>query len=181
MNPDSPERARSPDEKACPACGETIKTAAVKCRFCGEDIEAFVRMREAAIETTLFSGRPAALYSLGRWTLAIVTLGLAGLYFWLESLSTRFEISTQRVRVERGIFSKSRQDTELFRIDDFALEQPLGMRLAGHARLTLRSSDRTTPEIRLYGIPDLAALSEKLRQSSQRERERRGIRVWAQA
>ena len=169
------------DTQPCPACGETIKASAVKCRFCGEDIEAFVNKREAGIEKSLFSGHPIALYSIGRWLLAIVTLGIAGLVYWIASRSTRFEITTQRVRIERGVLSKSRQDTELYRIDDLALEQPVGMRLLGHAVLYLRSTDRSTPEIRLYGVPGLAALSDQLRECALRERERRGIRVWSQA
>lgn len=173
--------APTTDSKPCPACGETIRASALKCRFCGEDIEAFVAKREAAVERILFSGRPAPLYSVGRWALTIVTLGIAGLCYWIASLATRFEITTQRVRVERGVFSKSRQDTELYRIDDIALEQPLGMRMLGHAIMILRSSDRSTPEVRIYGVPGLAALSEQLREGALRERERRGVKVWTQA
>ena len=173
--------APTTDSKPCPACGEPIRASALKCRFCGEDIEAFVAKRETTVEKTLFSGRPAALYSLGRWVLTLLTLGIAGLCYWIASLSTRFEITTQRVRIERGVFSKSRQDTEIYRIDDITLEQPFGMRVLGHAILFLRSTDRSTPEIRLYGVPGLAALAEKLRECSLRERERRGVKVWTQA
>ena len=173
--------AQSADTKPCPACGEPIRAGALKCRFCGEDIEAFVAKREASVEKILFSGRPAALYSVGRWVLSVLTLGIAALCYWIASLSTRFEITTQRVRIERGVFSKSRQDTEIYRIDDISLEQPLGMRMLGHAILFLRSTDRSTPEIRLYGVPGLAALSEKLRECALRERERRGVKVWTPA
>src|SRR5262245_1946712 len=174
-------RTPMPDTRPCPACGEIIKSTALKCRFCGEDIEAFVALRDSAVEKTLFSGRPAALYSIGRWLLAIVTLGIAALVYWITSLSTRFEITTQPIRIERGWLSRSRQDTELYRIDDIGLLQPVGMRMLGHAILVLRSSDRSTPEVRLYGIPGLAAMADTLRQCSLRERERRGIRVYTQA
>ena len=171
----------SSDTKPCPACGEIIKASALKCRFCGTDLEAFVAKREGAIERTLFSGHPAALYSIGRWALAIVTLGIAALCYWLASRATRFELTTQRVRIERGVLSRTRQDTELFRIDDIALTEPLGMRMVGQAILYLRSTDRTTPEIRIYGVPGILELAEQLRTAAMHERERRGVKVWTPA
>lgn len=161
--------------KRCPACAELIQAAARKCRFCGTDIAAYELAHEASVEQTLFVGHPKVIYSFGQIVLAVCTLGLALIVYWLRSLSLTFTITTQRVRVERGLLSKAQDNVELFRIDHFDILKPLGMRLLAQCRVTLHSSDEEMALVNLYGIPDLEAMADTLRECSLRERTRRRV------
>jgi uncharacterized membrane protein YdbT with pleckstrin-like domain len=171
----------SDDTKACPVCGETIKAAAIKCRFCNTDLAVFAAEREAEVEKMLFKGHPAVIFSAWQWIAVVLTLGLGWIYYWLKSLGTSYEITSQRLRIERGILSRTKDSIEVFRIDHFDLHKPLGMRMVGHCLLHLRSSDSSFATVVLYGVPNLEQLADSLRECSLRERTRRRLTTFVQA
>ena len=171
----------SDDTKPCPVCGETIKAAAIKCRFCNTDLGEHESAKEAEIERPLFSGHPAAMSSLGRWVVAILTIGIGYLVYWMKSRSTHYTVTTQRIQIERGLFSTVKTSVELFRIDDFDIHRPFGMRVLGFSVLHLRSSDPDFSEVMIDSIPNLEELADQMREYSLRERTRRKITTFVKA
>ena len=111
----------------------------------------------------------------------LVACGIIVLYFYVRSLSTHYEITTQRIKVEWNLLSKVQESLELFRIDHFELRKPLGMRLLGHARLHLFTSDAELERFQVYAVPNLEALAETLRECQLRERARRGLTTFVKA
>ena len=174
-------KSMSDETKACPVCAETIKAAAIKCRFCNTDLAAYSEQQEGNVERTLFAGHPQVIYSAWQWLAVVCTLGLAAIYYWIQSLSTRYEITSQRVRIEKGLLSKEKESVELFRIDHFDVFKPFGMRLVKQCLLHLKSSDPGFPSVVIYGIAELEALADTLRECSLRERARRKVTTFVQA
>jgi uncharacterized membrane protein YdbT with pleckstrin-like domain len=163
------------ETRICPVCAETIKKAALKCRFCNSDLQAVAAAHDSATEAPLFEGHPATIYTFWQWMAVVFTVGIAYLYYLTKSMAIKYEITTQRVKIERGIFSTVKDSVELFTIEHFDIKKPLGMRLAGFCILQLRSSDASYPRLFLYGVKNLEVLADTLRECSLRERARRRI------
>ena len=171
----------SDDSKPCPVCGETIKAAAIKCRFCNTDLGEYESTKEAEVERLLFTGNPAVISSLGQWALVVITIGIAWLVYWMKSKSVVYTLTTQRIQIERGLFSTIKASVELFRIDDFDLHRPFGMRVLGYSMLHLRSSDPDLSTVIITGVPNLEALADQLRECCLKERTRRKITTFVKA
>lgn len=134
---------------------------------------------EAAVqEMTLFEGHPAVVATLGRCLLVVLTLGLAALYFWVQARGRRYRITTQRIVIDHGLFSKRMEQVDLYRITDYVLERPFGQRMFGTGNIVLKTLERDTPELRIDHLKtNVIALYESLRTATEAEKRRRGVRV----
>ena len=94
---------------------------------------------------------------------------------------SRSEPVSGAIVIERGLFSTTKDNVELFRIDHFDIHRPFGMRLLGESVLHLRSSDPHFPTVMIKGVPDLERLADTLRECSLRERTRRRVTTFVEA
>jgi uncharacterized membrane protein YdbT with pleckstrin-like domain len=131
-----------------------------------------------AVEEVLFEGRPAMVPSLGPLLLSILTVGLWLVPLWWRSRRVHYRVTTRRVVVELGILSKRLEQIDLYRINDYTVERPLGQRLLGTGNLLLKTVDKSTPELVLRAIQtDVVALYERLRAATEADKLRRGVRL----
>ncbi len=95
---------------------------------------------------------------------------------WWVTKCTYYELTSQRLRIRSGILNKRVDELELYRVKDYAVEQPLMLRLVGLGNLTMVTSDATTPTVPMRAIPGVEAVREKLRTAVQAERDRKRVR-----
>jgi uncharacterized membrane protein YdbT with pleckstrin-like domain len=95
---------------------------------------------------------------------------------WWLTRSTTYELTSQRLKIYRGILSRRLEEIELFRVKDYVMVQPLLLRLLGLGNLSVVSSDSTTPRVELRAIPGVAEVREQFRTAVQSERDRKHVR-----
>ncbi len=97
-------------------------------------------------------------FGLVRGTVAILLLGLPFLG------RQRVTLTTERVTIEQGFWTKVRDDVELFRIRDVVSKQSLWHRMVGIGDVVMKSTEGRTEETHvLRGVPDPVAVSEAVR------------------
>jgi len=95
---------------------------------------------------------------------------------WWLTRSTAFELTTQRLKIHRGILTRRLEEVELYRVKDYVMDQPLFLRMLGRGNLTIVTSDATTRTVTLSAISNVSAVREQLRGAVQSERDRKRVR-----
>jgi uncharacterized membrane protein YdbT with pleckstrin-like domain len=115
----------------------------------------------------------------GTLLLCLVGVGfLIVLTQWLHNIAAIFEVTGERLIIRRGIFSKSIDEVELYRVKDIRLDYSLVNQWAGIGTITIVSSDETTRGAPLV-IPFVEraeARREQLRGLVDKARQRRSVR-----
>lgn len=97
---------------------------------------------------------------------------------WFRNLAATFEVCPDRLLIRRGIFIKSIDEVELYRVKDVRLDFSLINQLAGIGTIGITSSDETTraSSLRLPHVERAQQRREELRSLVDTARQRRRVR-----
>jgi uncharacterized membrane protein YdbT with pleckstrin-like domain len=113
------------------------------------------------------------------WPLLLTAVALLIFAFkWIEVMSSLYEITPERLILKRGIFLKSIDEIELYRVKDVRMDYSLLNQWAGIGNICLTSSDETTRtgELTLRNVPQALRRREELRRLVDVARKQRGVR-----
>jgi uncharacterized membrane protein YdbT with pleckstrin-like domain len=115
----------------------------------------------------------------GTLVLCLVGVGLIIILIkWIENLGTTYEVSEDRLILRKGIFVKSIDEIELYRVKDVRLDFTLINQWANIGTITISSSDETTrtAPLVLRDIENAGARRESLRTLVDAARQKRRVR-----
>lgn len=106
--------------------------------------------------------------------IGFVLLGLR----WLRNVSSAYHLTDQRLIVREGLFNKSIDEIELYRIKDVRVHFSLVNQITGIGTITITSSDRTTGDrpLVLRDVPLAPERREAIRRLVDKARRLRGVR-----
>lgn len=91
------------------------------------------------------------------------------------SIGTIYELTTQRLRILRGIFGNTIEEIELVRVKDTRVKQHAGERMLDVGDITVISTDPSTPEKTLDNVRNPLEVRELIRKATMDEKRRRGL------
>ncbi len=132
-------------------------------------------------EETVWRGRSSQWKNFGVYL-------LCGLFCWLivpifialaRYLQTKckiYELTSERLKITQGVFSKVTDTLELYRVKDLETRQPFLYRLAGVENIQINTSDLTTPFVFVEAIPSSVGFADKLRNQVEIIRQQKRVR-----
>lgn len=116
-------------------------------------------------EETVWTGSPSQYKNLGIYLLCIFILPIPyAIWRYILLKSREYKLTTERLLTTEGVFSKTTESLELYRVKDFRITESFFERLFGLESIELLSSDLDTPDVVMDYIPKSAGLSDKIRQ-----------------
>ena len=107
------------------------------------------------------------------WLIVPIFIALAR---YLQTKNKIYELTTERLKITEGVFSKVTDTLELYRVKDLETRQPFLYRLVGVENVQMNTSDTSSPFIFIQASPSAVGLGDKIRNQVEIIRQQKGVR-----
>lgn len=133
------------------------------------------------MEEKVWEGSPSQKKNTGIFIACGLTFWLVvpifiGFWKWLYTRSQRYDVTSERLCITSGIFSKRTEELELYRVRDITLIEPFSLRMFSLGNIELWTTDRSTPRLTLEAIPMAYQLKEVIRKNVEKRRDQKRVR-----
>ncbi|XZE18763.1 PH domain-containing protein [Pirellulaceae bacterium SH449] len=116
------------------------------------------------------------VWSIVAGLIALLWIWAGGLCLY-RKLSVNYVLTTQRLIHRHGILIRTTDRIELIEVDDVSFTQGIVERMLNVGKIRVTSSDRSHPVLFMYGIEDVAKVSNQIDDARRTERRRRALMI----
>jgi uncharacterized membrane protein YdbT with pleckstrin-like domain len=133
----------------------------------------------ATEERVEWTGTPSQLENAGWFAASLLILPIPwAIWHWLATRNTVYTLTSQRLTTRRGVFTRTVDDLELYRVRDTRLAQSFIHRLFGVGDVVLYTTDASTPEVHLRFIKGAESVRETIRRLVEERRDAKRVRAF---
>jgi len=107
------------------------------------------------------------------WLIVPIFFALA---YYLQTRCKVFELTTQRLKITSGVFTKVTETLELYRVKDIETRQPFFSQLVGIENVQMNTSDASSPLVLIEAVPSSVGFADKLRNQVEIIRQQKRVR-----
>lgn len=131
-------------------------------------------------ELVIWEGHPSHVKDLGFHCLCLIFSPLVVplllmLWRFLDTHFHQYGITSERLRVSKGILTKRMREMELYRVRETSIHQPFFLRLFRLANVVITITDPSKQAIVIRAVPGALDLRETLRDCIENMRDRKQI------
>jgi uncharacterized membrane protein YdbT with pleckstrin-like domain len=135
----------------------------------------------AAPEAAVLTFSPSLWSRAGALALCVLLCVLIvpifiAIWIIVETRLNQYELTSERLKITTGVFNRKTDNLELYRITDLTMSQSFLQRLVGIGNIQMVTTDRTTPTLDIRGIHDHTVIADKIRELTEKLRQKRGQR-----
>lgn len=107
------------------------------------------------------------------WLIVPIFIALAR---YLQTKCKVYELTSERLKITEGVFSKVTDTLELYRVKDIETRQPFLYRMFGVENVQMNTSDSSSPFIFIEAVSSSVGLADKIRNQVEIIRQQKGVR-----